>query len=280
MKAFLTLLVVTLTALASIPASADDTCGQLVKVDIRDGETQSYSYGTPDQAPIAALVLLAGGGGALDLDENGCARNLKGNTLTRNVATLREAGFVTALTDAPSDYQSGDGLGAFRGTSSHGDDLGDVIADVRGRTAAPVYVVGSSRGTISAVNAAAYLSGISAPEGVILFSPITSGRENAYKAWVAQTVFDEPLEDIHQPILVVAHESDACARTPADKAPDILARTNGVAEEMVIVTGGPATNTGVKGVKACQGKYPHGFGGQDKLVVELITDFVGKAAQR
>lgn len=281
MKLALTFLVCVVTAI-SFPVHAQETCGQRITVDIRDGKTQAYSFGTADTGShtIAALVLLPGGGGVLDLDDDGCARNLTGNTLTRNVAALRKAGFATALVDAPTDYQSGDGLGGFRTHEDHADDLGAVIADVRGRSPLPIYIVGSSRGTISAVNAAASLSGIFAPDGVILFSPITSGFVGGRKAWVAQTVFDQPLDAITKPILVVAHESDTCVRTPPEKARDILLRTNGDIEEMVLITGGPAANTGVKGVKACQGKLPHGFGGQDERIVDLLTGFVGKAAQR
>lgn len=258
MKLALTLLTFVATAIVALPATADDTCGQRITVDIRDGKTLTYSFGSADSGtpPIAALVLLAGGGGFLDLDETGCARALTGNTLTRNVTRLRAAGFATALVDAPSDHHGNDGLGGFRTKSDHADDLGAVIADLRGRSPLPVLVVGSSRGTISAVNAASVLTGISSPEGVILFSPITSGREGGRKAWVAQTVFDLPLGNIHQPVLVVAHESDACIRTPPLKAPDILPRTNGDIEEMVVVTGGPAADSDITGVKACQGKYP------------------------
>ncbi len=280
MKTAVTFLAILVATLTGHPVSAQETCGENITVDIRDGETLTYSFGRADNsaAPIAALVLLAGGGGFLDLDEHGCARQIKGNTLTRNVARLRAAGFTTALVDAPSDHHGRDGLGGFRTTSDHADDLGAMIADLRGRSPLPVLVVGSSRGTISAVNAASVLTGMFAPKGVILFSPVTSGRVGGHKAWVAQTVFDLPLGNIHQPILVVAHESDACIRTPPIKARDILPRTNGNTEEMVVVTGGPAADTGISGVQACQGKHPHGFGGQDALVIELITDLVIKAA--
>tara|TARA_R110002110_G_scaffold260260_2_gene475971 strand:+ start:5916 stop:6719 length:804 start_codon:yes stop_codon:yes gene_type:complete len=265
-----------------LPAHAQENCGELITVDIRDGEKQSYSFGPADTdgKPIATLVLLAGGGGVLDLDEAGCARKLTGNTLTRNVAGFRKAGFTTALVDASSDHQSGEGLGWFRVRTEHADDLGAVIADVRGRSPLPIYIVGSSRGTISAVNAAAFLSGIFAPDGVILFSPITSGFVGGRKAWVAQTVFDVRLEDISKPVLVVAHESDTCIRTPPEKARDILPRTNGDLEQMIMVSGGPAADTGITGVKACAGRLPHGFGGQDELVVKLITEFVGNAGAR
>lgn len=280
MKVALILILTVMAALAVRPAWAQERCGETVTLSVR-GQTLAYSYRPPDtdSAPIAALVLLPGGGGVLDLDEMGCARALTGNTLTRNVARLRAAGFATALVDAPSDHRGDDGLGGFRANLDHANDLGAVITSVRSLSPLPIYVVGSSRGTISAVNAAARLSENSAPAGVILFSPITSGFVGGRKPWVAQTVFDLPLGNIRQPILVVAHEGDACVRTPPAKARDILPRTNGSVEEMVMVTSGQGTDPGVRGVQACQGRMPHGFGGEDERVVKLISDFVRKTAQ-
>ncbi len=105
-------------------------------------------------------MLLVGGGGHLDLDDQGCPRALTGNSLVRSLPHFHGAGFVTALVDAPSDHPGEDGLAGFRSATEHAEDLGKVIADVRARTKAElVWLVGTSRGSISAVNAAARLSG-------------------------------------------------------------------------------------------------------------------------
>ena len=170
-----------------------------------------------------ALVLLPGGPGYAALDAKGCAGKLKGNSLVRSRDLFHRAGFVTALVDAPSDHRGEDGLGGFRMSPQHAEDIGKVIAYLRERTKLPVWLVGTSRGTISAVNAASRLTGPAAPDGLVLTSPVTSGRVGGYKAWVAQTVFSARLDAIRVPVLVVAHAADTCIRTPPSLAGGIVA---------------------------------------------------------
>ena len=179
-------------------------------------------------------MLLVGGGGNLALDDKGCPRSLTRNSLMRMLPLFHESGFVTALVDAPSDFPGDDGLAGFRIAPQHADDLGKVIVDVRTRTNGSVWVVGHSRGTISAANAAARLSGPSAPDGVVLMSAMMSGDARARKAWVAQTVFDLRLEAIKMPVLVIGHAADNCVRSPAALMGNITAKTQGVRQQVVI----------------------------------------------
>ena len=269
-----------LAALIS-PAAAQAACGEVVTLETR-GQTLAYSLAAPaagDAAPQAALVLLPGGDGFVDLDAGGCPRRLAGNSLIRSLPLFHKDGFVTALVDAPSDWQGPDGLGAFRGAPGHAADLGRVIADLRRRTGLPVHIVGTSRGTISAANAAALPGGDAAPgaapDAVVLTSPVTAGQKGARKAWVEQTVFDIDLAAIRIPVLVVAHASDKCVRTPPDRAPGILDRTGGSREQFVAVAGGPAAGTVYPGLKACEGRTPHGYVGQEADVAAGIARFLG-----
>ena len=147
------------------PEQTSGACGQVVTLATREGAETTYSLAGPSNSADAALVLLPGGGGFLDIDTHGCPRRLKGNSLVRTRSLSHSQGLVTALVDAPSDHQGPDGLGAFRTTPEHAEDLGQVIADVRHRTRLPVWLIGTSRGTISAVNAASRLTGLQAPDG-------------------------------------------------------------------------------------------------------------------
>lgn len=253
--------------------SAQARCGKVVTLDTHDGTTAKYTLAGLSDTATAAMVLLPGAGGFLKLKNDGCPRRLKGNSLARKRKLFHAAGIVTALVDAPSDYHGRDGLGGFRVTASHADDLGRVIADVRRRTGLPVWLAGSSRGTISATNAAARLSGTAAPDGIVLSSPVTSGREGAFKAWVADTVFSNRLEKIRVPVLVVVHADDKCVRTPPERGRDILEKTDGAREQAVRVTGGPGWDGG-KSVKACVGRSPHGFVGQEAEVAAGMVRFV------
>ena len=253
-------------------------CGEVVTLDTHGKTTTRYAFaepegGTTQGAPVA-LVLLAGGTGYLDLDDKGCARALKGNSLVRSIPLFRAGGFSTALVDAPSDHHGEDGLAGLRNQPRHAEDLGRVIASVRERTKGAVWVVGTSRGAISAANAASRLSGTSAPDGVVLTSALMSGDPRARKTFVAQSVFDLELEAIKIPVLVVGHAADSCVRSPAGRMKEITARTNGAREQVVTVIAGPGGSTAASSIEACEGRSPHGFIGQEAEVAAGIARFV------
>lgn len=119
-------------------AMAQDACGEVVTLKTHGKTTTAVSISMPPastpQDGRMALVLLSGGPGYMALDAKGCARKLEGNSLVRSVGLFNKAGFVTALVDAPSDHRGEDGLGGFRLSSQHADDIGKVIAEVRERT--------------------------------------------------------------------------------------------------------------------------------------------------
>ena len=250
-------------------------CGELVTLPTH-GKTQTrYALVSPPQSPgpRIALLLLPGGGGHLQLDEQACPRALSGNSLVRSLPLFQAAGFTTALVDAPSDYQGEDGLGGFRMSSDHAQDLGRVVTDLRQRGAAAVWLVGTSRGAISAANAAGRLSGATAPDGLVLTSPVTSGNPKGQKSWVAQTVFDAALEAIRMPVLVIGHAQDKCLRSPATLNARILERTAGVREQSVTVDGGPG-RAGLSALEACEGRSPHGYVEQEAEVAAGVARFI------
>jgi hypothetical protein len=256
-----------------VPASV--RCGDVITVRTRDNSQTRYAYvpaPAGQQRPVV-LLLLPGGPGYMDLDDSGCPRALKGNSLVRSIPIFNAAGFATALVDAPSEHHGEDGLGGFRTAAQHVHDLGKVIADLRARTQGAVWVVGTSRGSISAVNAASRLLGPEAPDGLVLTSALMAGQSFAKKEWVAQTVFDLPLETIRIPILVVGHAADKCARSPPDAMDKILARTKGARQQLVTVLGGPG-HEGQVSINACEGRTPHGFVDQEAEVAAGIGRFV------
>jgi pimeloyl-ACP methyl ester carboxylesterase len=183
----------------------------------------------------------------------------------RSQALFQREGFATALVDAPSDHAGEDGLGGFRARPAHAEDLGKVLADVRARVKGPVWIVGTSRGAISAANAAARLADV---EGVVLTSPVTVGTARGRKAWTAQTVFDNRIEDIRAPLLVLSHSADGCFRSPPAGTRGIAERYRGPRSQVVVVSGG-ASGRG----DACEGRSPHGFNGMDAEVAAGIARF-------
>jgi hypothetical protein len=264
-------------SIPSFAQSVADACGEVVTLKTHGNTTMRYALsqpkGTPAQGGSIALVLLAGGGGHADLDDKGCPRALVGNSLIRSIPLFNGLGFVTALVDAPSDHPGDDGLAGFRLAPEHAEDLGKVISDLRARTKGAVWVAGTSRGAISAVNAAARLSGPSAPDGVVLTSAVTVGSQSNIRPWLYQTVFEAKLEGIRLPVLVVGHAADKCLRAPASNMERITARTNGAREQVVTVTGGPGYD-GAVSIEACIGSSPHGFIEQQAEVAAGIARFI------
>jgi len=252
--------------------AAPAACGEVITIRTHGDTTTRYAYASPPNAK-ATVVLLAGGGGHLDLDDQGCPRALTGNSLVRSIPHFHALGFATALVDAPSDHPGEDGLGGFRLTAEHAGDLGKVIADARARNKAPAWLIGTSRGSISAANAAARLTGAAAADGVVLTSALMYGNRGL-KSWVIQTVFDVALESIRLPLLVVGHAEDKCLRSPPDQMERITARTRGTRQQVVTVTGGPG-RSGPPSLAACEGRAPHGFADQEAEVAAGIARFIG-----
>jgi hypothetical protein len=120
----------------SITAIAQAT-QKVVDIPTRPGVTQRMIVLTPP-APKAAVVLLAGGHGGLQIYPNGSMGWGGGNFLVRSRQMFADHGLVVAIVDAPSDHQYPPYLSGFRQTPEHVADLKAVIAWLRENARVPV----------------------------------------------------------------------------------------------------------------------------------------------
>jgi hypothetical protein len=240
---------------AAASASAD-------VVDIRSrGETTRMLVEPPDGpsgAPAGVAVLFAGGGGVLKITEDGVVRKLKGNFLVRSAGLFRDHGFVTADIDGPSDRPYD--LFGFRGTEDHAQDIGAAIAYLRATYKAPVWLVGTSRGSMSAANGAVRLQGAAGPDGIALTSSVLV--DNAKGDHVL--MYD--LDAVRVPVVIAHHRSDGCKVTP----PEALASLEGALKHA------KAVKTlwfegGVDRGNPCQARGHHGFAGIEGAVVAALA---------
>jgi alpha-beta hydrolase superfamily lysophospholipase len=81
-----------------------------------------------------------------------------------------QQGFLVAVIDAPSDRSQG--LWDFRTSAAHAEDIKHVILELKRIMDIPVWLIGTSMGTVSATNAAARLNE-GGPDGLVLTSTIT-----------------------------------------------------------------------------------------------------------
>ena len=226
----------------------------------RPGVTQSFLLVRPVAAPIATVVLFSGGDGTLALGSG--RMRARGNFLVRNRARFAGHGLLVAAVDTPSDRS--DGLDGFRAGAGHAADVQAVIAALRAEAAVPVWLVGTSMGTVSAANAAARLT-TGGPDGLVLTSTVTRpGRERP------ESVGDVRLRDIRVPVLVVHHRDDACRATPYRDTVALLRDLSAAPRrEVLTFEGGAPPRSG-----PCEPRSAHGFFGLDEAVVAAIARWI------
>jgi len=145
---------------------------RVVDIPTRTGVTQRMLVLAPG-SPKAAVVLLAGGHGGLQISLNGSLKWGEGNFLVRTRQLFASNGLMVAVVDAPSDRQNSPYLGGFRQKPEHVADIKAVIAWLKQQANIPVWLVGTSRGTQSAAFIATQLaSADGGPESVVLTSTI------------------------------------------------------------------------------------------------------------
>lgn len=248
-----------LTNFITPPSYAQDE--QYVSIDTRPGVSQTFMLIEPAK-PVASVILFAGGSGLIEISPAGIRR--KNNFLVRTRRLFAQQGFVVATVDAPSDRQTGDGLVGFRSASEHARDIQAVIAWLKRRTAIPVWVVGTSRGSLSAANSATRISE-GGPDGVVLTATVTEPSKSR-----PYTVFDAKLKSIRQPVLIVHHKSDSCRASPYSGAKTIAKKLKSSRKvEVLAFEGGDPPGSG-----ACDALSYHGFLGIEDEVVKAIAEWI------
>jgi hypothetical protein len=255
-------LVLVVTLGLVLAAGAADAAEEVMTIRARPGVTQAFLLARPARPPIASVVLFAGGNGLLNL--GAAKRSLMGNFLLRTRGRFVAEGVLVAAVDSPSDRPYG--LDGFRTTGAHAEDVGTLIAALREIAPAPVWLVGTSMGTVSAANAAARLSaGSGGPDGLVLTSTVTrEGRERP------ESVGDIRLGDIRVPTLVVHHRQDACRATPYADTPSLLRDLKSAPRrELLSFDGGDPPQSG-----PCEARSAHGYVGLEAEVVAAIVGWI------
>ena len=232
---------------------------ELVTLQTRPGVTLSFFIANPGKrAPQAVALLLIGGGGAINLRrEDGQVRFQQGNFLPRARREFIRNGVLPVILDNPSDQQAGAGMSdRFRAGAEHVADMRAVIAEMKKRyPGLPVFIVGTSRSTLSAAHLGAALEGEAA--GTVLTSSLffadTRGRA------VALASFE--WSRVKLPLLLVHHADDGCGATPYFEAARLAKRF-----PLVTVNGGKPAESG-----PCDPFAQHGFYGREAQTVDAIA---------
>ena len=244
-------------ALGVLPARADE---QLVRLPTRPGVTQPFWVLTPPGPPVASVILFTGGNGLLGSAHRSVLNGK--NFLIRSRGAFAAAGFLVASVDVPSDHP--EGLEGFRASAEHAQDIAAVIAYLRQKAPVPVWLIGTSMGTISAANVAARLQSGGA-NGLVLTSSILVASRHA--APVAASV---DVGTIAVPTLFVHNKEDACPICPFDAIHSLMDRfARAPRKELIAVSGGSPPQSA-----PCAPLSRHGYFGIESEVVGDIVRWI------
>lgn len=239
-------------ALAQRPATAANE--RVVILRLGHGLRQRVLYVVPAK-PRATLVMLPGGTGAVGMRRDGDLRH-DNNFVVRTRAAWVARGYAVLIPDTIAQAN----LRGVRSSPAYGRVVDELVAYARTQTAAPVFLLGTSQGTIAAMNGAAQAPpGLIA--GLILTEAVTvPGRLST------ETVFDADPEGVRIPTLVVANRDDACNVAPPSMAPRIAAAMTRSPQVRVLMVDGGIQRSD----KACGSLSPHGYYGIEEKVVAAI----------
>lgn len=254
-----------LLVLAWIPLTAlaaqDVGRGEVLRVATRGGvSVPIYAYWR--DSALATVVLFSGGaGGYGKIADDGWPAG--GNFLIRTGKQWAGYAFNVIMVGRPSDHLDL-ALGAVRAGEAHAADNVAIFKALKRKSPAPLWVVGTSMGTISAT-AAAIGDSEKLIAGVVLTSSIV-----AYK--VPGAVPTQALEKIRVPALVLHHENDGCWACRPYEVKNITGELKNAPIRKTIFLSGGAGASG----NPCEAFHYHGFVGMEKEAVDLIAAWILK----
>jgi pimeloyl-ACP methyl ester carboxylesterase len=238
----------------SAPVASAATAASVADVSV-EGASRRLLFVAPAAQPAAVVVMLPGGDGVIGIADDGVIAR-PNNFLIRTRELWLAQGFLFVAVDTPP------GQGRDRTSDAGQRAIAAIVAEVRKRSSAPIWLVGTSAGAPAAMTGAASLPA-GTIHGVAISSPVSTGGKR-------EAVFDAKLERIAVPVLIQIHEDDGCQLTPPANAPRIKAALTGApAVEIQQFSGGSFPRSG-----PCEALAQHGFLGIEDKVVAAAAGWI------
>jgi len=239
-------------AASTIAAAAD----RLVSVDTRPGVRVGYWLMERPGATATVILLTGGDGGIGYKDGVPTSRNF----LVRSRDLFASEGFNVAVVGKPTDKDDMDLT--FRAGKDHVEDLRVIAEKLRAQFGKPVWLIGTSRGSVSAAAAGAALDSPTIA-GIVLTSSVTYSK-------FQPAVPTLPLMDVRVPVLVLHHKRDACRDCDPREAHMITDRLTGAPVKKLLLVDGGGDPSG----PVCEPMHYHGYIGMEAQAVKLIAEFI------
>lgn len=256
-----------IAALCAPPAAAAE---QVETVGTRPGVIVRAIVNTDAGAGAPLAILLMGGNGIVGLDRWSGEGNPVGNFLVRARRHFAAQGLNYIVPDAPAEAPGGSPqslLGARTG-EAYAADMAAVIKHAQVKGATKIFLVGTSRGTIGAVGAAARLP----PEmlaGIVLTATVTRSARRG-----GDSVHNAALDKIRLPVLISHHRDDPCYVTPPGDVPRLARALENAPSVTQKMYGGGGPFRG----DDCGAFVAHGFPGLEAEVVADIAAWIKTVA--
>ena len=242
-------------------SSADE--GIVEDLPLPGGGFQRVLYTAARRETKGIIVMFSGGTGEIDIEKNGHIKNAK-NFVVRSDDLWRDRGYGVVLVDA-LDHQSMRGQ---RSGAAYAEVTKKVIEFAHGQANVPVWVLGTSQGSIAAMNAASH-AGATPLAGLILTESVSIlGGSH-------ETVFDAHPDKVRAPSLVVANVDDRCKVAPPSMAQPIAQSIRHAPTTVLTVSGGTQRTQ-----DDCGSLTPHGYYGIEEKVVDDIVAWMQKTQNR
>ncbi len=238
--------------------------GEVLRVDSRP-QVQVPLFAVWNPQATATVVLFSGGAGGYGKpNANGWPSSQ--NFLIRTGKLWASHPFNVVMVGRPSDgIDLNDGM--VRMGDLHVADNMAIFAAIKARSPLPLWLVGTSMGTIS-VSVAAIRDTGSQIAGVVLTSSVTGYKK-------AGAVLRQELEKIRVPTLVVHHARDGCRLCAPHEAKTIPAMLkNAPVKALLLVNEGEGESGDV-----CGALHFHGYIGVEAAVVDHIARWIQHPVQ-
>jgi pimeloyl-ACP methyl ester carboxylesterase len=206
----------------------------------------------------ATVILLPGGAGGFGQLVDG--KPSGENFLVRTRDFFADAGLNVAVMGRASDMDDLDY--AYRTAPDHVKDIKLLVDYMKKDSGLPIWLVGTSRGTVSAT-AAAISFGNDNLAGIVLTSSVVRPKQ-------VGAVPKQDLASIRIPVLVLHHQKDDCKVCSPLEVPAIInGLRNAPMKKLIMVSEG-----GNPMGDPCGNQHYHGYIGMEKTAVKLITGWI------
>lgn len=256
---FLICLLAALLPAAIFPARFA-SAGERVQVNsLRPGVRINVFWHPAGQAH-ATVLMFPGGDGGFGKVQSGWPTSE--NFLVRSAPLWAQEGLNVALFGRPSDMAQLSPEA--RISDAHLQDIQATINWIKTQSSAPIWLVGTSMGTISTTAALVKLDDPKIAGGVLTSSIVSFKTTGA--------VPKQALDAIKRPVLVYHHQNDACQLCQPHEVPGILAGLkNAPIKKLMMVSGGSNPSGPV-----CQALHWHGFIGMEPQAVADMSGWIRK----